>query len=236
ATARFGPPAVAGRWYRLSPREPNATVRTAAIADVLLERHGVVTRGAVVAEGISGGFTPVYRVLAAMEERGVARRGYFIEGLGAAQFAMSGAVDRLRAPGGTGRRDGTALVLAATDPANPFGGALPWPGRAVDAGDGLPAGGPAHRAGRKAGALVVLIDGSLVLYVERGGRSVLSYTADPATLAAAADALAVAVRAGALGSLSVERADGESIHASPLHDALRVAGFRPTPRGLRLRG
>jgi len=127
-------------------------------------------------------------------------------------------------------------VLAATDPANPFGAALPWPDRVVDAGDGERAG---HRAGRKAGALVVVIDGELALYVERGGRTLLSYVDDPQLLAQASKALADAVHVGALGAMSVERADGESIHgsqASPLRDALAAAGFRTTPRGLRLRG
>jgi ATP-dependent Lhr-like helicase len=129
--------------------------------------------------------------------------------------------------------DTSTVVLAATDPANPYGAALPWPERVVDAGDGEAAG---HRAGRKAGALVVLVDGDLALYVERGGRTLLSYTDDTEFLAVAAKALANAVHAGALGALSVERADGESIHASPLRDALTGAGFRVTPRGLRLRG
>ncbi|MEV4757615.1 ATP-dependent helicase [Micromonospora sp. NPDC049559] len=238
--ARGGPPTVAGRWSRLPERDADPTRRAAALADVLLERHGVVTRGAVAAEGITGGFAAVYPVLAALEERGAARRGYFVEGLGAAQFAVAGAVDRLRAlaePVETGRATGgNPLVLAATDPANPYGAALPWPERVVDSGDGTatPAGG--HRAGRKAGALVVLVGGALVLYVERGGRTVLSFADDPDALAAAAKALADAVHSGALGAVSVERADGEPVAASPLRDALTAAGFRATPRGLRLRG
>lgn len=232
--ARNGPPTVAGRWHRLPPREVDPTRRAATLAEVLLERHGVVTRGAVAAEGPPGGFAAVYPVLAAMEERGAARRGYFVEGLGAAQFAAPGAVDRLRAqanPDGPRRRPASPAVLAATDPANPFGAALPWPERPVDTGDGTAAG---HRAGRKAGALVVLVGGALALYVERGGRTLLSYTDDRDTLATAAKALADAVHAGALGTLSVERADGEAVHASPLRDALTAAGFRVTPRGLRL--
>src|SRR6266545_1523129 len=254
--AQAGPPAVAGRWYRLPEREADPTKRAAAAADVLLERHGVVTRGAVAAEDLPGGFAAVYPVLAALEERGAARRGYFVEGLGAAQFAVPGAVDRLRAladtegglaEGGRGEggrgATGSALVLAATDPANPYGGALPWPARVVDSGDGGEADGgkerePAtgHRAGRKAGALVVTVEGDLVLYVERGGRTLLSYVDDAEKLMLAAKALADAVHAGALGALSVERADGETIHASPLREALAAAGFRVTPKGLRLRG
>jgi ATP-dependent Lhr-like helicase len=247
---RTGPPTVAGRWSRLPARDTDPTKRAATLADVLLERHGVVTRGVAAAEGVPGGFAAVYPVLSALEERGAARRGYFVEGLGAAQFAVPGAVDRLRAiadradrveaveePPGRGRpRGGYALVLAATDPANPYGAALPWPDRAVDTGEGQPGPAAGHRAGRKAGALVVLVGGELTLYVERGGRTLLSFTDDPEALASAAKALADAVHTGALGALSVERADGEGVYTSPLRDALTAAGFRATPRGLRLRG
>jgi ATP-dependent Lhr-like helicase len=166
-----------------------------------------------------------------MEEAGQCRRGYFVEGLGGAQFALTGAVDRMRAladPHGD-RPSGQALVLAAADPAQPYGAALPWPDRPGE----TPA---SHRPGRKAGALTVLVDGSLVLYVERGGRTLLSWTEDGAVLAPATAALAAAVRAGALGRLTVERADGERAGGdSPLTQALETAGFRPTPRGLRLR-
>ncbi|MGC4769494.1 Lhr family helicase [Micromonospora sp. DT44] len=236
---RSGPPTVAGRWSRLPDRDLDPTRRAAALADVLLERHGVVTRGAVMAEQVVGGFSAVYPVLSALEERGAARRGYFVEGLGAAQFAVPGAVDRLRAlaepADGARGRGGPANVLAATDPANPYGAALPWPDRVVDSGDGATA-ATGHRAGRKAGALVVQVGGDLVLYVERGGRTLLSFTDDTETLAAAGKALADAVHSGALGAMSVERADGEAVHSSPLRDALTAAGFRATPRGLRLRG
>ncbi|WP_435818915.1 Lhr family helicase, partial [Micromonospora chalcea] len=234
--SRGGPPTMAGRWSRLPERDSDPTRRAAALADLLLERHGVVTRGAVVAEQVTGGFAGVYPVLSALEERGAARRGYFVEGLGAAQFAVPGAVDRIRALADDSQgRGGPAVVLAATDPANPYGAALPWPERVVDSGDGAaPATG--HRAGRKAGALVVLVGGDVVLYVERGGRTILSFTDDTDTLGAAGKALADAVHSGALGAISVERADGEAVHASPLRDALTAAGFRATPRGLRLRG
>jgi ATP-dependent Lhr-like helicase len=119
-------------------------------------------------------------------------------------------------------------VLAAADPANPYGAALPWPERGNETAGG-------HKPGRKAGALVVLVDGALALYVERGGRTLLSWTDGPGILQSAVDALALAVREGALGKLTVERADGESIGSSPLAEALEAAGFHPTPRGLRLR-
>ncbi|MCW2639997.1 MAG: putative ATP-dependent helicase, partial [Dactylosporangium sp.] len=193
AVLRSGPPTAAGRWYRLPERDADPTRRAAAAADALLERHGVVTRGAVAGEGVPGGFAGVYPVLAALEERGAARRGYFVEGLGAAQFALPGAVDRLRSFGEGAESD--TLVLAATDPANPYGAALPWPERVVDAGDGESAG---HRPGRKAGALTVLVDGELALYVERGGRTLRSFVDGSDALAAAALGLAAAVHAGAL--------------------------------------
>jgi ATP-dependent Lhr-like helicase len=205
------------------------------MAEAMLDRHGVLTRGAVAAEQIVGGFSAVYPVLSAFEDAGRCRRGYFVEGLGAAQFALPGAVDRLRTearPLDTRAPDGsTALVLAATDPANPYGAALPWPAapRPIDGGRG-------HQPARKAGALVVLVDGGCVLYVERGGRTLLSFADDAAALQPAADALALAVRDGALGKLQVERADGVPVTASTLGEALEAAGFRPTPRGLRLRG
>ena len=238
--ARSGPLMMAGRWSRLPERDLDPTRRAAALADLLLERHGVVTRGAVMAEGVTGGFAAVYPVLGALEERGAARRGYFVEGLGAAQFAVPGAVDRLRAlaePAELAKRTGTtAVVLAATDPANPYGAALPWPERVVDSGNGETTPATGHRAGRKAGALVVLVGGDLILYVERGGRTLLSYMDDTEALTAAGQALAGSVRSGALGPMSVERADGESVHSSPLREALTGAGFRATPRGLRLRG
>jgi ATP-dependent helicase Lhr and Lhr-like helicase len=245
---RSGPPNVAGRWSMLPDRDSDPTRRAHALAESLLDRHGVVTRGAVAAEHVSGGFAAVYPVLKAFEETGRCRRGYFVEGLGGAQFAMPGAVDRMRAlaaparesspwqtpvPGGWRDRrkpEATrALVLAATDPANPYGAALGWPARpATDHGGG-------HKPGRKAGALVVLVDGELALYVERGGKSLLSWSDDPDCVQPAADALALAVRDGMLGKLAVERADGEAVLTSPLGAALEQAGFRPTPRGLRLR-
>jgi len=215
-------------------------MRAHAQALTLLERHGVLTRGAVAAERVPGGFGGVYPVLRAMEEAGQCRRGYFVEGLGAAQFALPGAVDRMRALSGDSRAGDPAapgassdypertVVLAAADPAQPYGAALAWPARPGETA-------AAHRPGRKAGALVVLCSGELVLYVERGGKTLLSWSDDPAVLEPCAAALAAAVRDGALGRITVEKADGEAVHASPLAKALESAGFRPTPRGLRLR-
>ncbi|MCC3769483.1 ATP-dependent helicase [Streptomyces sp. UNOC14_S4] len=256
--SRGGPPTVAGRWSLLPTHEPDPTHRAHALARTLLDRHGVVTRGAVAAEGVEGGFSAAYRVLSAFEESGQARRGYVVEGLGAAQFAMDGAVDRLRAvstareraagsatdsaapPWGdpaAERRDGRrrAVVLAAADPANAYGAALPWP---------EPPAGSTHKPGRKAGSLVVLVDGALALYVERGGKTLLAWpqqesaeeaTADDAGLREAAAALADAARAGALGTVTVERVNGSPALSSPLGPLLETAGFHATPRGLRLR-
>jgi ATP-dependent Lhr-like helicase len=189
----------------------------------LLDRYGVVTRGSVLTESSEGGFGAAYRALSALEEAGQCRRGYFVEGLGAAQFALTGAVDRLR----THQREPAeppAVVLAACDPANPYGAGLPWPDR------------EGHRPGRKAGALVVLVGGSLIFYVERGGKTLLSFSEDPTRLAPAAAALARSVQEGLLGKLTVERADGEHIFGSVrVSEALQDAGFRMTPQGLRLR-
>ncbi|MEW1776594.1 ATP-dependent helicase [Streptomyces sp. NPDC086777] len=346
--SRTGPPTVAGRWSLLPQREPDTTVRAHALARTLLDRHGVVTRGAVAAEGVEGGFSAVYRILSAFEDSGQARRGYVVEGLGAAQFAMDGAVDRLRAvsnarergetlpgtgfgppgapaftgpggghgtaadsvdpldplgpfdtadfpgpdgdftwppepsaapgdyvspkdlapadpftaPGYGGPRGGSpgssanpygpnpyaygnrhtrtpaapdprAVVLAAADPANAYGAALAWPEPPTGAG---------HKPGRKAGSLVVLVDGELTLYMERGGKTLLAWPAAPDTPAAddtrlrtAAEALAAAARAGTLGTVTVERVNGASALTSPLGTLLEAAGFIATPRGLRLR-
>ncbi len=216
-------PATAGRWSLVQRGELSTADRLAADVFAQLDRYGVVTRGSVVSENPDGGFGPAYRALSSLEEAGQCRRGYFVEGLGAAQFALTGAVDRLRAC----QREpdlSRGQVLAACDPANPYGAALPWPER-----DG-------HRPGRKAGALVVLVDGALVLYVERGGRTLLTFADEPALLEPAARALAAAVGRGALGKLTVERADGEHVFSSAaVSAALQGAGFAMTPQGLRLR-
>ncbi|MDQ4144677.1 MAG: DEAD/DEAH box helicase, partial [Actinomycetota bacterium] len=222
--SRLGPPAGQGRWSLIETVGQESTRRLHHLAQRLLERHGIVTRGAVMAERIPGGFASVYPVLKAMEESGRCRRGYFIDGLGGAQFAMAGAVDRMRALVDAPRDELQTQVLAATDPANVYGAALPWPERA---------GG--HRAGRKAGALVVIVAGELVLYVEKGGRTLLSYSDDDRLLAPAIDALALAARDGMLGRLTVQKADGEDIEDTPFAAALLDAGFRLTSRGLRLR-
>ncbi len=224
--SRSGPPQVGGRWSTVPGRDPDPTRRVHARAESLVERHGVLTRSAAGVDEMPGAFATLYPVLRAMEESGRLRRGYFIESLGAAQFGSIGAVDRLRgitSPSDT--KAASAVLLAAADPANPYGAALPWPAR--DGG---------HRPGRKAGGLVVLVGGALVLYVERGGRSLLTFTDDPDALAEAATALANGAKRGALGRLTVQRSDGApAIEDSPMTRALEEAGFAVTPRGLRLR-
>ncbi|GAA4933619.1 ATP-dependent helicase [Streptomonospora halophila] len=239
--SRTGPPTAAGRWWLLPEREADATRRLAAGTSALLDRYGVVTRGSVVAEQVrrgdrrsggrgAGGFSAVYPVLRGFEDAGRARRGYFVDGLGAAQFALPGAVDRLRSLGGqeapAGARDGgDPLVLAAADPANVYGAALPWPPVAESAG----------RPGRKAGALVVLDGGAPTLYLERGGRSALTFGSGAAELERAARALAELVHGGRVASVSVQRCDGGEVFGTPLETALLGAGFHATPKALRLR-
>lgn len=232
---RMGPPTVAGRWSLLPERDLASTVRAHGQAETLLDRYGVVTRGSVMNEGSPGGFALAYKVLSGFEETGRARRGYFVETLGGAQFATGATVDRLRSFVRDHTQDAPldTVALAATDPANAYGAALPWPGVPGDAGTG-------HRPGRKAGALVVIVDGALTIYVERGGKSLLCFAdqekpeAKPVLLAAAR-ALAALITRGRVDKLAIETVNGAFVLGTPLGEALSEAGFLPTPRGLRLR-
>ena len=233
-------PTVAGRFSALPEAEPDSTVRAHFQADLLLSRYGVLTKGPAATENQPGGFAMLYKVLSALEDAGRCQRGYFVESLGGAQFATAATVDRLRTFSDTvddDRGPPTAVVLAATDPANPYGAALPWPTRPTGANPE-----PAHRPGRKAGALVVLVDGALTWFVERGGRSLLNFTDDAAAHATAATALAELVSGRRIDGLLVERIDGTAVldPAAPpsqasVTDALSAAGFSRIPRGLRLR-
>lgn len=233
AQHRSTDPTVAGRWSVVAAPEPDSTVRAHYQAELLLNRHGVLTRGAVAAEGVPGGFATIYKVLSTLEEAGRCQRGYFVESLGGAQFAVASTVDRLRSyTDGIDpeRPEYRAVALAAADPANPYGAALPWPA----------SGAEGARPGRKAGALVVLVDGELAWFLERGGRSLLTFTDDPAADHAAAAALADLVATRRVASILVERVDGTPAlqpHDGPgrVADALREAGFARTPRGMRLR-
>ena len=279
-------PAVApqdsGRFSRVDTllQEPvEATVAALARADLLLDRYGVLTRGCLQVEDSAGGFSQLYRIYSAAEDRALVRRGYFIEGLGAAQFAAPATVDLLRStadslsipagPQSFGATQGfgasaytpqrtdteqvygtfTVTLLAATDPANPYGAALSWPAIPSFAHEGE--GTVKHRPARKAGACVVLVDGAPVLYVERGAKTLLAFTTDPILLEAAAPALARLVSAGGAEKISVEKvndvellgthtlsASGSEIVEHPveaLRAALQAQGFYATVRGLSLR-
>ncbi|MCL2788266.1 MAG: DEAD/DEAH box helicase, partial [Micrococcales bacterium] len=218
----------AGRWS-LAPtpaaRGVNVTPEQLRAAQVgaLMERHGILTRGGAATET---SFASIYPVLSALEDNGTLRRGYFVEHLGGSQFALPPCPDALR----SAIEDDGALVLAACDPANPYGAALAWPPHAAP-----------HRPGRGAGSLVVLVAGDLVLYVERGGHTALTFSTDPAALSRAAEALVACVRDGRIASLRLAKLDGNDALAAhrdlvPLADALVTAGFNLTPQGLRIRG
>ena len=214
-----------GRWSLVDPLFTGTPERR-ALAELLLERHGIVTRDGVRAEGIRGGYGAVYSELRALETLGVCRRGYFVEGLGGAQFALPGAVERLRELRGTGSSEDRpeTLVLAASDPAQPYGAALPWPRRA------------GARAARVAGAWVVLLDGEAALFVERGGRSLVPLRdPDAEWLRPAIAALVAHVRAGGAKRLAVERFDGTPVVETDALGLLVDAGFLAGPRRAVLR-
>jgi ATP-dependent Lhr-like helicase len=240
---QLGPPEAAGRWS-LVGRDDEAsglasagpastgltsTERLHALAMALLERHGVLTREAVASEVVGGGFSAVYPILRALEESGRIRRGYFVDGLGAAQFALPGALDRLRAVREPANDGATVHLLAATDPANAYGAAVAWP-RFGDEDRR-----PIQRA---AGAYVVLVDGVAVVYLERGGRSILTFPsfADPAIAERALRALGALVSDGRFRELVVTRVDSRPVADSPARERLLAAGFGAGYRGLVLRG
>ncbi len=210
------PPAASGRWYLTADLVTgsgpvSAEERAGATAEVLLDRHGVVTRDTVLGEGVPGGFSGLYPVFTALEDVGRVRRGYFIEGLGGSQFALPGAVDRLRRADKPG-----VLLLAAADPANVYGSTVSWPEHAT------------ARPARRSGAWVILLDGLLMAFVEGSGRSVSTYGDDPEPVVSGLVELAGAVG----GRLTVATVDGEPVAGSALGPALTVAGFAPGYRGL----
>ena len=215
--------ATQGRWS-LTDRLFRGQPERRALAELLLERQGIVTRDGVRAEGIPGGYGAVYGELRALETLGLCRRGYFVEGLGGAQFALGGAVERLRELRGRDGDEPEALVLAAAEPAQPYGAALPWPRRA------------GARAARVAGAHVVLLGGQAALFVERGGRSLVPLRdPDESWLRPALDALVRHVRRGGVKRLAVERFDGEPVGETDVMPLLLEAGFRAGPRRAVLR-
>jgi ATP-dependent Lhr-like helicase len=233
ARRRFGArrsprtPQVIGRWSLTAPlfaAAPPHGERARALAELMLERYGVVTRETVRAEGIAGGFSALYAELSKLETLGTARRGYFVESLGGAQFALSAAVERLRSLR-TDEKDADALVIAATDPANPYGASLSWPKR------DYPGRGPA----RVPGAHVVTIGGEPVLYAEKNGRNLVPLgELDETQLHDALEALAGEVRKGRMKQLAVERFDSEPVVGSEMEPVLIELGFRQGPRKLTL--
>jgi ATP-dependent Lhr-like helicase len=215
--------AIVGRWSlseTLFRSAPAAGPRLRAQAELMLERYGIVTRETVLAEGVPGGLSTLYGELSNLEMLGTARRGYFVEGLGGAQFALAGAIERLR---GLPQRDEPEyVVLAATDPAQPYGAALPWPKR--------PEG---RRPARTPGAYVLLRDGNPILYVERGGKGIVRLVElEGEELTAAITQLADAARTGMIGRLGIERVDGEAVIGSGFEEQIIAAGFSRQPRRL----
>ncbi|HET8976076.1 MAG TPA: DEAD/DEAH box helicase [Solirubrobacterales bacterium] len=214
---------VLGRWSLTAPLfegAPSAGPRLRAQAELMLERHGIVTRETAIAEGVPGGFAAIYGELQNLELLGTARRGYFVEGLGGAQFALPGAVERLRSMPRSDEPE--LLILAATDPANPYGATLPWPKL-----EGT------RRPARSAGAYVGLRDGEAIIYVERGGRGILRLAPlEGEELATVLASLAESARDGQIEKLAVERLDGEPVIGSGMEEALVAAGFRRQPRRL----
>ena len=229
---RNAPPlATAGRWSLVSSllrREASATQRLHARTLLFLERHGIVSRESMQHEVQLGGFGAVYPVLRELEERGEIRRGHFVEGMSSAQFAMPGAVDRLRAHR-TRDTQPRAVLLAATDPAQPYGFQLDWP----------PTRGEKGRPRRAVHAAVVLVDGTPSLFVDAGGRRILSFE-DPENVSyadrveAAARSLAAGAGRFVRGSLRVEEIDGQSARESVLSEHFIRAGFRTGYRGLEI--
>ncbi|MDV2421434.1 ATP-dependent helicase [Corynebacterium tuberculostearicum] len=237
------PPDVMGRWSLAVPASTDATSRSVAHGEAWLDRYGVLTRGSVVAEDVLGGFALAYKVLSGFEESGKAMRGYVIDGLGAAQFSTPAIIDRLRgladSPDVTGWPSGTTepetFVLAACDPANPYGAALPWPQR--DDADGKATGGPT----RSAGALVVLIDGLPIAHLTRGGKTLTTFIEslpdgiDPAEVyPRVVSALTDMVARGVLSPLVIEKCNGSPIHKTDAAAHLRDAGAGITPKGVRI--
>ncbi|WP_313422556.1 ATP-dependent helicase [Stenotrophomonas rhizophila] len=227
AAASFAAPSLAGRWSLLPRETTSDTVRAVALADGLLDRHAIVTRGAAVAEGIVGGFPALQQVYRGMEDAGRVLRGRFVTGLGGAQFAERATVDRLRAIADTLQAAPSAVVvgLSALDPANPFGSVLPWPAHTATL-----------RPVRRAGALVVIGAGRPLMYLAQGGRQLLTWfdaTQASADLTrAACQALAAALGRGRRGRFTLELVNDAPVGRDALTDALRAAGFRGAPRGL----
>jgi ATP-dependent Lhr-like helicase len=230
---RVAPPSAEGRWSLIAERitaVPSDTQWSTAMAQQLLSRYGVVTREVAAAEGITGGFGAVYDVLKALEDAGRVRRGYFV-GVGATQFALPPALELLRALRAAPEEPET-LVLSATDPANPYGTTLKWPGQ--------PEGDGGRGPSRTVGALVVLVNGALIGYLPRGGRQLTVFLPDdePARSTAGralAGALASLARDEQRGGLLVGEINGQPPAEHPLAPFLIEAGFNPSAMGFQMR-
>lgn len=225
---RVGPPGTEGRFSLARPSEESRTRRSLARARLMLERYGITVREAANAENVQGGFSGIYGVLKTLEEQGRVRRGYFVAGLGALQFALPGAAERLRdlrEP----KLEGKPIVLSAVDPASPWGALLRWPERRDDA-----------RPSRVAGAHTVSHEGRLLAYLSRGEQAMLTFLRDDevgraADIALIAEALREHLDDSSKRALLVATVDGLPASDSPLAGALSLAGFSPTTRGFHLR-
>jgi len=209
-------PALAGRWSALAPTTTDTTTYWTQAVTIEIGRHAIVTRGAVLAEPMTGSYMPAYKVLSALEARDIVRRGFFVEGAGASQFALPGVVDRLRAAPGD-----DVVVLAACDPANPYGAAVDWPATL------------GHRPARRAGAVVVLRAGRPLCYLERGARTLLVFEGvDDDALLAGLTAIGAGVDESRFSPVTITRVDHQSVLVdAPRAALLRRAGFAPTPQG-----
>ncbi len=227
---RLAPPAGEGRWSLVPAPAGATTPWVASVTEQLLSRYGVLTRNHAAAESIPGGFAAIYPVLRALEDAGRVRRGYFVEGVAASQFARPAAVDLLRAARHPAA-DAAAAVLAATDPANPYGATLPWPpGDADDPG--------AAGCARAVGAWVALVDGRLAAFWRTGNPAISVWLPPPGpdrarTARALADGLAAVARTGhgRTGGLLISTINGGSPGQHALGSHLAGAGFVLGQRG-----
>lgn len=227
------PPTASGRWSVLHPSATangTATDRLMMWAEQLLERYGILTREAVLAEGMEGGFASLYPVLSALEEAGRVRRGYFVEGLGASQFALPDAIERLRqlrsGPSSASSTDAPrdTVFLAAADPANPYGASLDWPS------DPDP-----RRPARAAGAFVILLEGELCAWLSPGERRMLLFREDRQAMDAVLGTMRAALQDGRLVPFILARINGVAAADSALLSWFEASGFSAGSRGIVLR-
>ena len=211
---------LAGRWSKINRQEIAPARLALSLAENLLDRYGVITRGSAVSEQIPGGFPALQPVLRSMEDAGRLLRGQFVAGSGGAQFADHQTIEQLRALAEAPASGTEAVALAALDPANPFGTMLSWPLHA----SGI-------RPTRRQGARVVIADGALMLFLAPGGKELLTFSDDLAQLETAVAALGVALKREKPASFTLETVDGKAVSQSPLLNALRHAGFSRVPQG-----